>query len=135
MSRRKKKISVDTMRSGFEGTLYKQLLHMEKATDIKDIDYESEKLKYVTEHTYMPDFVITLSSGRKIYIEAKGYFRASDRSKLVAVREAHPEKDIRLVFQNNGKLHKLSPTRYADWADKHSFQYAVGSIPKDWFIE
>lgn len=119
------------MKSDFEVNLYNSVVDL---PNIK-IVYEKEKLKYVTEHSYKPDFIVTLNSGRKIYIEAKGYFRATDRSKLVAVREAHPEKDLRIVFQSNSKVHKLSDTRYTDWAEKNGFIHAVGRIPVEWFNE
>lgn len=135
MGKRKKKPTADDMRSGFEVTILKQLSGLQAATEIEKIEYETEKLKYIVEHDYTPDFIIYLKSGRKIYVEAKGYFRAEDRSKLLKVREAHPSIDLRIVFQSNGKIHKLSKTRYADWCEKNNFIYSVGGVPKEWFID
>ena len=37
-----------------------------------DYVYESEKLPYTLYYNYIPDFVISLPSGNKRYIEAKG---------------------------------------------------------------
>lgn len=46
------------------------------------------------------------------------------------VKEQNPELDIRLVFQNDGKVGKRM--RYSDWADKYGFPFAIGRVPKDW---
>ncbi len=98
-----------------------------------DVEYESESLDYIVEQTYTPDFIVTLEDGRKIYLEAKGYFRAEDRRKLKLIREQHPDINLKIVFQNNNKLHKLSNTRYSDWCERHGFDYTIGEIPKKWF--
>ena len=108
--------------------------------------YEPEKLEYhkkvrsgvcrgcsgkevYQRHTYLPDFKIG-----KRYIEVKGRFTSSDRTKMLAVREGNPKVMIFLVFSANNKLHKSSPTRYGDWADKHGFIWALaGAIPKRWY--
>ena len=72
-----------------------------------------------------------LGSILKNYLEAKGYFRAEDRVKLLSVRDNYPDMDLRLVFQKDNKVHRTSKMKYSDWAEKHGFQYCVGSIPKD----
>lgn len=93
-------------------------------------DYEKVKLTYTVEHTYKPDFGV----GGKVIIEAKGYFTSADRSKLLAVKRANPEIDLRLLFMRaSNKLNKESETTYADWADKHGFTWAEGtSVPAEW---
>lgn len=91
--------------------------------------YESMKLKYTKECKYTPDFV--LDNG--IILEVKGYWQASDRTKHLRVREAHPDLDIRFVFQRaTNTLNKTSKTTYADWCDKHGFKWCEGDIPKEW---
>lgn len=99
------------------------------------IEYESEHLKYQTiqNRKYIPDFVVTLPDGRKIYLEVKGYFRPDDTAKLRRVKETHPDKDIRLVFDKDNKFSSKSPMRYSDWCNKYQFQYCVGNVPKGWF--
>jgi hypothetical protein len=100
-------------------------------------DYETEKLKYTVparNATYTPDFILD----KKIYIETKGWLRsASERQKMVLVKQAHPDKDIRLVFQNaQNKIYKGSPTTYAKWAEDHGFPWADhGKIPEEWIKE
>jgi len=92
-------------------------------------EYESEKLPYVIYGTYINDFpIISKGSGKKIYIEFKGYLRPEDKRKLVAVKKQHPNVDLRIVFYSHN--HK-----YIKWADKHGFLWAIGSIPKEWINE
>lgn len=99
--------------------------------------YEDKKdvLKYTqpaTKHMYTPDFV--LPNG--IIVETKGRLTLYDRQKMVLVREQHPDKDIRFVFQRaKNPIRKGSKTTYAMWAEKNGFQWAEGSIPQDWIDE
>lgn len=87
-----------------------------------DFGYETEKLPYVIYGTYNPDFYL---AKKKIYIEAKGHFRPEAMRKMVAVKVAHPELDIRIVFYSKNK-------KYIKWAEKYGFPYAIGEIPKEW---
>ena len=99
-------------------------------------EYESARLLYHVERTYTPDFLVDTIMGRSFYVEAKGYFTSADRTKLLAVREQNPGIDIRLVFQRaNNKLSKRSRTTYAQWADKHDFKWAEGTVPNAWLYE
>ena len=94
-----------------------------------DFEYESEKLSYVIYGTYINDFPIrTRGTGKKIYIEFKGYLRPEDKRKLVAVKTQHPDKDIRIVFYSHNP-------KYIKWADKHGFLWSIGQIPKEWIDE
>jgi len=112
-------------RSGFERTLVAQ---MRKARI--PFEYEPLKLPYVLERTYSPDF--RLPNG--VLIEAKGKLDAETRSKMIAVKKAHPELDIRFVFmRGSNKLTKRSKMTYMDWAEKNGFPCADGVIPEEWF--
>lgn len=94
-------------------------------------EYEPVKLPYILERVYIPDFKIG-----DIFIEAKGKLDQDTRSKMAAVKRAHPELDIRFVFMRaNNKLSKNSKQTYGDWADKNGFPWADGVIPEDWFDE
>lgn len=97
--------------------------------------YEDTKLPYVVYKNYIPDF--TLESPKKlIYIEAKGNFPSTDRAKMVAVKEAHPDLDIRFVFQRDNPIRKGSKTTYSVWATKHGFKSHIGEeLPKEWLEE
>jgi hypothetical protein len=99
-------------------------------------EFENEKLEYeVPARTakYLPDF--KLANG--IYIEAKGWLQAKDRQKMILVKEAHPDKDIRMVFQRaQNPIYTGSKTTYAKWADDHGFPWAdKGVVPASWLKE
>jgi hypothetical protein len=99
------------------------------------VRYEKEKVSYrVPERMadYTPDF--KLPNG--IFIEGKGQFDASDRQKMLLVKEQHPKLDIRFVFTNpNAPIYKGSPTTQAMWATAQGFKFAKGLIPDSWFEE
>lgn len=91
--------------------------------------YEVSKYDYVTKSKYTPDFF--LPNG--VILEAKGFFKPSDRRKMLAVKEQNPELDIRFVFQRNNTLSKNSKTTYGAWCEKHGFPYCIfPNIPQDW---
>jgi len=99
----------------------------------KTLEFEPKDaiISYVTHHRYQPDF--RLKNG--ILIEAKGQLDVHDRSKMVAVKKARPELDIRFVFQNaRSRLSRHGKT-YGEWAEKAGFPFAEGSIPLSWFNE
>ncbi len=120
--------------------LYKSGLEQNIASQLKeagvDFEYETKRLKFTIPArtaTYTPDFHIG-----NMVIEAKGYFRkASDRQKLVLVKQAYPDMDLRLVFQKaSNPIYKGSSTTYAKWAEDHGFKWADGGrIPDEWLEE
>lgn len=117
-------------RNHFEETLWSSLKKTKRCT------YESEKIKYILECEYLPDFILVAKDGHKIIIEGKGKFDATARRKMAAVKKQHPELDIRMVFYNaNAKIRKGSNTTYADWAKKNGFPSSHKDIPKRWLSE
>jgi predicted nuclease of restriction endonuclease-like RecB superfamily len=100
------------------------------------IEYEAHAVPYTVEHLYITDFAVPLPT-RRVYLEPKGYFSPADRSKLLAVKEQHPELDLRLLFQNpSARLSSSSKTTYAKWAERHGFKWAKGpAIPQAWLDE
>ena len=117
------------MRSGFERTLATQLKR-----EGTIFTYETLTLPFVMHHKYRPDFM--LENG--IVIEAKGVLnkhKKDEASKLIAVKQQHPDIDLRLVFMDaNVKIPGTKQT-HGQWATRHGFQWASGSIPKEWLIE
>lgn len=94
-----------------------------------DAAYEAEKLTYTIEKTYNPDFKLP----NNMLIEVKGYFPSEDRSKMRAIKAAHPDRDIRILFGNaHTKINKFSKTTYAMWAEKYGFPWADKVVPKEW---
>lgn len=111
------------LKNKFETSINKKL----KASKVR-YKYESDKIPYVLERNYIPDFVITTKTGRTLYIECKGYLRPEHKAKMVAVKKLHPELDIRIVFYSFNK-------KYIKWAERHGFPYSVGTIPEEWLYE
>ena len=103
------------------------------------VHFEEDKLKYTwpkRQSTYTPDFKLPTKEGGYFYIESKGRFTVSDRQKHLLIKEQLPDIEILFVFSNeNAKLYKGSKTSYAQWCDKHGFQYANKRIPDEWLEE
>lgn len=108
------------VRNKFETRIEQQL--KKKRVSFK---YESEKIPYILKRNYIPDFVVITKTGRKLYIECKGYLRPEHKSKMVAVKKLNPELDIRIVFYSQNK-------KFIRWAEKAGFPYAIDEIPKEW---
>ena len=83
-----------TFRSGLEEKVADLLCNL----GVK-YEYETEKVPYTIPHLYTPDFF--LPNG--IVLECKGYWDAEDRRKIKAVKQQHPEIDLRMVFNDGGK--------------------------------
>lgn len=119
------------MRSGLEDKVRK-VLNNKKVKFL----YEPYSLSYVIEAWYTPDFVLTKKDGTDLIIETKGFFKPSDRRKMTAIKAAHPELDIRIVFQRDNYLTKSKKAKYTDWAKKNGFPCHVGEeIPDSWLSE
>jgi hypothetical protein len=120
-------------RSGLEVSLSRQI---EEAGLV--VSYEEDKIRYVVparEATYTPDFKLPKSGGF-FFIEGKGLWDVASRHKHILIQEQHPDIDIRFVFSNqNARLYKGSPTTYAQFCEKHGFQYANRVIPDEWLKE
>lgn len=128
-------------RSDFEKRIHEQL----KKLKIKH-EYEPTKIEYrrtvskgictkcgetrvYQRRTYLPDFVC--ESG--VIIEVKGRLIGADRAKLQALKQQHPNIDIRLVFGSNNKIVKNKPEwRYLDWAKKYKIKAALKEVPLVW---
>ena len=95
-------------------------------------DYEPTKIPYQIMHAYTPDFL--LPSG--IFLECKGYFDPEDRRKIKAVKQQHPDIDLRMVFQSPyNKISKKSKTTYAKWCDRLDIPWtSFTNIPIDWLM-
>jgi len=89
------------------------------------VSYEPCKVKYTvpeSQHSYTPDFQI--GTNESILIEAKGYFSAADRKKMIHVIRSNPNITFRMILQNSTmKISKRSKTSYADWCDKNGIEW------------
>ena len=100
-------------RSQFEANFARNLRER-KITSL----YEQDKIQYIPKpRTYTPDFYIKEGD---FYVETKGRFFATDRTKHLLIKEQHPDIDIRFVFLNaKNRLDKRSRTTYAQWCEKN----------------
>lgn len=95
-------------------------------------EYEPDRFQFVKKSHYVPDWKI----GPNKYIETKGYFAPSDRSKLLTFREQYPDITIYLLFGNaDNRLNRKSSTTYGEWATKHGIEWAdmKDGLPKKWW--
>ena len=113
-------------RSQFEANFARNLRER-KITSL----YEQDKIQYIPKpRTYTPDFYIEEGD---FYVETKGRFFATDRTKHLLIKEQHPDIDIRFVFLNaKNKLDKRSRTTYAQWCEKNGFLYSEKRMPEEW---
>lgn len=112
-------------RSGFEKKVYEQ------AHGKLDFEPKDAYLNYNKPSYYIPDF--RLPNG--VLVECKGRFTSTDRTKMLRVRDQNPGADIRLVFQraNNKLTRSPNSITYWQWAEKHGFPWAQGTIPEEWW--
>jgi hypothetical protein len=128
-SPKRKRSSSRRYRSGLESDIADYLKDKQNQVRYERLKIEWEDLRY---RTYTPDFI--LDNG--IIIETKGIFDTEDRRKHLAIREQHPELDIRFVFSNSkAKLYKGAKSRYCEWCDKHEFKWEHRIIPEAWLKE
>lgn len=117
-------------RSGLEEQVAKKL----EAAGVPVV-FEEHKIEFVwpaRNAKYTPDFRLPDGS----YIETKGRFMVEDRHKHILLKEQHPDLVIRFLFQNaRAKISKTSKTTYADWCEKHGFEYAHKEIPARWLAQ
>jgi hypothetical protein len=110
-------------KSAFERSLAAQL-----ATHKVTYTYEETAVPYVLNGTYWPDFKI-VSSG--VLIEAKGLLDRESKRKMAAVKEQHPELDIRFVFMDANKRIPGTKQTHGQWATKNGFTWRSGRYRKN----
>lgn len=74
--------------------------------------------------TYTPDFLVTLPSGETFYVEAKGFFDPTSRSKMACVKAQYPDLDLRFVFMaENKRISKAyeNSRTYKEWAEQKGY--------------
>lgn len=98
----------------------------------KGTTFEQEKLKYFIPKNYIPDFIIPTKSGKKIYLEVKGWLRYEDQLKMRYVKMSNPELDIRFFCPTDHKVQSSKMT-VTEWCNKYGFPVAIGKIPRSWF--
>jgi len=115
-----------TFKSKFEHSVYT----IARASR-KKLDYEPKSaiIDYTIAFRYQPDFI--LPNG--IIIETKGRLDVWDRRKMIAVKNQHPDLDIRFVFQKASMKLSRGGKTYGEWCDTYGFPWAEGCIPIEWW--
>ena len=120
--------------SGWEYQLHNSVL--------KSWNHHSDKINYIVEHKYEPDFTQTID-GVEYLLEAKGRFwDFPEYSKYVHIKKALP-KHIELVFffqkpfapMPGAKVRKNKTKRtHAEWAETNGFRwFSEANLPeKEW---
>ncbi len=136
----KYKIQGRTTSSDFEYEIYNKIRDILPRKCV--VEYEAEKIPYVTEHVYKPDFIITKADGSKVYIETKGAGRSwtpTVMQKMLTVRDQHPDKDIRILFYRDAEFgnRRKDGTRkkQSEWATEKKFKFAIKELPEEWITE
>ncbi len=103
--------------------------------------FHSEKVPYVIEHNYHPDFIKEIE-GTKILLEAKGRFwDYAEYSKYIWIAKILPDDtELVFLFANPGapmpqaKRRKDGTKRsHGEWASANNFRwYSEESIPDSW---
>ena len=115
--------------------------HKLHTTILKDWQHHSDKVSYIVEHEYEPDFVKTI--GNKEYLlEAKGRFwDYQEYNKYVWIRKAlKPNQELVFLFSSpyspmpQAKRRKDGTKRtHAEWAETIGFRwYSEDTMPDKW---
>ena len=81
---------------------------------------------------HTPTLLTLLTKTKNIHRD-KGLFTSADRQKMRLVKEQHPEKDIRFIFNNSrARISKKSKTTYGMWCEKYKFPFADKHLPVEW---
>lgn len=104
---------------------------------LKNYDFEAETITYVKPEkyrVYTPDFMVTKKNGAVFYIETKGFFRPEARTKMIHVKRCNPFIDIRFIFMKDLMINKRTKFTYSKWCQRHGYEYAFETIPKEWLL-
>ena len=92
--------------------------------------YEPIRLPFIAKpRFYIPDVV--LANG--IVLEIKGWFTPADRAKMLLVKAAYPDLDLRMVLASpRQKLNKTSDTTQAQWCERNGIPWCDNAVPHGW---
>ena len=118
--------------------------HTLHTTILKKWKHHTNKISYVVEHEYEPDFV-KIINGKVILLEAKGRFwDYAEYNKYIWIRKSFQEmvEDYELVFlfskpyspMPQAKRRKDGTKRsHAEWAETNNFTwYSEETLPEEW---
>ncbi|BAQ94483.1 endonuclease [uncultured phage_MedDCM-OCT-S39-C11] len=96
-----------------------------------DIDYEKDRFDFYLKRFYTPDFRVK-GKAFDFWIEVKGYWPSSERSKMLAVIQRHPTLPIFVALQRpHMRISKTSKTSYCQWCSRYGLAWCPTPIPDD----
>ncbi len=108
---------------------------------LKEWKHHSDKVSYVVEHKYEPDFTKTINETEYL-LEAKGRFwDYNEYNKYVWIRKClKPNQELVFLFSSpsspmpQAKRRKDGTKRsHAEWAEKNNFRwFSEHTLPKEW---
>lgn len=114
-------------KSGFERSFEANL----RSRKIK-FKYEVTSIPYTLHRNYNPDFYF---AEKDFFIETKGLLDRDSKAKMIAVKQQHPEIDIRFIFMKADKKIPGTKQTHAQWAERNGFRWAETVAPEEWFNE
>ena len=115
--------------NGFDSQYEQTVFECIKAAGVVP-EYHPPGVPYQLSAVYVPDFRVG-----DIYLEIKGYFDQDQRRKMAAVREARPDLDIRILFQNRDRNIPGGEMLLSKWCQKYRIKCAFRTMPDDWLEE
>lgn len=94
--------------------------------------FHTDKIPYLVEHKYNPDFTVRFPNGRVIHIEAKGYFQdAHETQKYPWIKKVLPEgHELVFLFEKPDKpIHFKSVRKcgtkmsHGEYCEKNGFRF------------
>ena len=115
--------------------------HTLHTTILTDWKHHSDRVPYIVEHHYEPDFVKVIGN-TEFLLEAKGRFwDYQEYNKYIWIRKAlKPKQELVFLFLSPfapmpaAKRRKNGTKRtHAEWAEKNNFiWYSEDTLPDDW---
>ena len=105
--------------------MYRSKLEQQVAKKYTHCKYEPYSIKYKVPHTYTPDFVDEKSH---IMYEVKGFFRAGDQQKYLAVRDqvVHLGYEFEFLLSHPNKpVRKGAKLTMSGWCDKVGIKWTA----------
>ncbi len=99
-------------------------------------DYEPKKIKYVSHHKYLPDFVGDhTKNGKEIIVEAKGYFRVGDTKKYTSIRDSLlvQQELVFLLYDHTKPIRKRAKMNMGEWCEKEGLRWFTKENIRDAF--
>lgn len=118
---------------------YRSKFEYEVATVLEEagvkFQYEPVQIPYrnnTGDHFYIPDFLVCLKDGTRVYLEVKGFMPLEAAHKMQAVKYQNAGLNIWCVFQNGKtKVGRRRSTNLA-WAKRNGFPAVAKTIPSEW---